>query len=437
MSDTKLSRTNQPMSRRSFLKLGGGLAAVAAGAYLIPQAVSAATRAAQRSAPIVDANGFTYHLAATDGWVYFPGEVLKDFNEVGPVQFHPDSAARSPQTTYAFGFRDVTGLDDQKVRAQANKVQACAPLLYAQAETELRITLTNLGLLQRPDLTDGHTIHFHGFPNAIPAYDGVPELSIGVPIGDSFTYYYRPHDPGTYMYHCHFEDVEHISMGMTGVVFIRPSNYDQINNKTVFGGSDTAYDREFPMIVTEVWAQERWRDAHIQENDWSDYEPDFWAINGRVYPDTLVANGGGTDPASGDLLAPTGRDDLQYQPISSLVTCNAGDKVLLRLVNLGFQQQTLKVDGLSLHVVAKDAKPLGAQSYNTDSVYFGPGESFDVIFTAPAKTGSGAYDTYVLYNSNMARLHNPGVSGYGGQMTEIRVYGGTLPPQSGPNEQMI
>ena len=50
----------------------------------------------------------------------------------------------------------------------------------------------------------------------------MPELSLAVPIGRDFTYFYRPHDAGTYMYHCHFEDVEHVQMGMTGMVFVRP-----------------------------------------------------------------------------------------------------------------------------------------------------------------------------------------------------------------------
>ena len=40
-----------------------------------------------------------------------------------------------------------------------------------------------------------------------------------VPIGKSITYLYRPTDPGTYMYHCHFEDVEHVQMGMTGLLY--------------------------------------------------------------------------------------------------------------------------------------------------------------------------------------------------------------------------
>jgi FtsP/CotA-like multicopper oxidase with cupredoxin domain len=175
--------------------------------------------------------------------------------------------------------------------------------------------------------------------------------------------------------------------------------------------------------------------AHIQQPDWSEYDPDVWLLNGRCYPDTLAPNGGGTD-ASGNLIAPAGRPDLQYQPISSLVTCNAGDKVLLRFISLGYQQHAMKLAGPQMKVVAKDATLLRGRdgtdgSYLTNTVYIGPGESVDAIFTAPAVTSP---KTFLLYNRNFARLHNPGLPGLGGQMTEVRVYpAGTLPTQTAPN----
>ena len=76
----------------------------------------------------------------------------------------------------------------------------------------------------RPDLFDAHTLHWHGFRNVIPFFDGEPTGSVSVPAGTVFRYVYRPRDPGTYMYHCHVEDVEHVQMGMTGIVFVRPQN---------------------------------------------------------------------------------------------------------------------------------------------------------------------------------------------------------------------
>jgi len=110
------------------------------------------------------------------------------------------------------------------------------------------------------------------------------------------------------------------------------------------------------------------------------------------------------------------------------VTCNAGDKVLLRFVNLGFQQHAMRVDGLTFHVVGKDAKFLGAtpaqttppapaypdRRYDTDTIYIAPGESYDAIIN-PTTPG-----TYLLYNRKLAYLNNGGAP-YGGMMTEIRV----------------
>jgi FtsP/CotA-like multicopper oxidase with cupredoxin domain len=416
-------RTPRRYTRRDFLKLGGGLVAATAGAYLVPRAVTAAAGALQANQAPAVALAATpldqryYHLMVTDGWIYMPPTP-------DGTTFHPDPWAEAPRNTYTFGFRNVTGMSDADIRGEKGKVQLSSPILYAKEGGELRITLTNLGFAARPDLTDGHTVHFHGFPNAVPAFDGVPELSIGVPYGRSYTYFYRPKDPGTYKYHCHFEDIEHVSMGMTGIVFIRPA----MNDKWAYNDASTAFDREFALLLGEVWTQERWEGAHIQEHDWSDYDPDYWTINGRVHPDTLASNG---DPmattASG---LPDGREELRYQPISSLITCNSGDKVLLRFSNLGFQRHAMRVDGLNLRVVGKDAKFLGAQAYDTDTVDISPGETMDVLFTAPVVASQ---TTYLLYNRKLAYLNNGGMPGLGGQMTEIRVSPSGVPAQDEPN----
>ena len=100
--------------------------------------------------------------------------------------------------------------------------QNASPLLWMNEGENVQIVLYNLGWQVRPDIPDGHTIHWHGFRNAIPWFDGVPEMAAGAPIGKTLTYFYNPVDAGTYMYHCHWEDVEHIQMGMTGIVFVNP-----------------------------------------------------------------------------------------------------------------------------------------------------------------------------------------------------------------------
>jgi FtsP/CotA-like multicopper oxidase with cupredoxin domain len=77
-------------------------------------------------------------------------------------------------------------------------------------------------MIMRPDLFEQHTVHFHGYPNASAFYDGVPDASIAINVGGSFTYYYLAPDAGTYFWHCHIAPPEHLQMGMVGQLYVRP-----------------------------------------------------------------------------------------------------------------------------------------------------------------------------------------------------------------------
>jgi FtsP/CotA-like multicopper oxidase with cupredoxin domain len=434
----------KPMSRRRFIRSTGG---TLLGATLLPKFVAGILQpvdVAQAQAGL----GYDLYYAGTDGWIYLPPSPA-----IPP--YHPDTLAPAPFSTYIFGFRNVTGMTDIQRLSQKMKAQHAAPMFWVKQfdpanPKDFKLRLTNLGLQMRPDLFDAHTLHWHGFRNVIPAFDGEPTTSFAVRTGTELTYVYRPRDPGTYMFHCHVEDTEHVHMGMTGLVFVRPL---QDGNTSLYpsgkfayndGDGSTGFDREFAMFLSEVWAEAHWADAHIQLPIWSDYRADFAMLNGRVYPDTLAPNGSVdpfhpvTDP-TGDLIAPAGFPHLQYQPISSLIRCNAGERVLLRFANLGFKEASMTTAGIRMRVVGKDATLMRGRdgtntSYETETLSFGAGESFDVIFTAPAYRGPDAHDTYVLYNRNFQRSVNL-AGGYGGQMTEVHVYPpGTLGPQQYPND---
>jgi hypothetical protein len=443
MSMTKKSQSHG-FSRRDFLKLAGGAALLTAGAGLVPGRLNRLLGPV-RVAEAADRPPDLY-FAGTDGWISLP--------PTPPIGFyHPDPYAPAPFTTYIFGFRNITGLDASQISNQKMHAQHSAPLFWINqydGTNEFHLQLTNLGLALRPDLVDSHTVHWHGFRNVIPFYDGEPTTSLSVPVGRNFTYVYRAHEPGTYMYHCHVEDVEHVHMGMTGLVFVRPT---QDGNTALYpsgkyayndGDGSTGFDRECAMFLSEVWAEAHWCDAHIQLPDWTDYRADFSLLNGRVYPDTIAPNGS-VDPfhpvrdANGDLIAPSGHPELQYQPISSLVRCNAGERVLLRFANLGFREAAMTMPGIKMRVVGRDATLMRSRdgtdtSYETDTISMGAGESYDVIFTAPPYQGPGTYDTYMLFNRRYTQMNNLG-GGYGGQQTEVRVYpSGSLGPQQFPND---
>jgi FtsP/CotA-like multicopper oxidase with cupredoxin domain len=109
-----------------------------------------------------------------------------------------------------------------------------APLIAIDEDDELFLTLTNVGMIMRPDLFEQHTVHFHGYPNASAFYDGVPDASIAINVGGSFTYYYLAPDAGTYFWHCHIAPPEHLQMGMVGQLYVRPRQNKVASNGSLF-----------------------------------------------------------------------------------------------------------------------------------------------------------------------------------------------------------
>ncbi|MEI2612328.1 MAG: multicopper oxidase domain-containing protein [Candidatus Promineifilaceae bacterium] len=434
MNDERVPRK---MSRRDFLKLGIGtggamtlltvaglanaekLAQVARQVFGMAETSPAAappTMATVVQDPVI-------RLAATDGHILLPG--------------------RDP--LYSFGFVSV-GVNDpvnSVIGAYKGKVQTPAPIISVAEGEDVYLTLTNLGFVYRPDLDDSHTIHWHGFRNPLSTFDGVPEVSIAVPVGRDFPYFYRPRDPGTYMYHCHFEDTEHVQMGMQGIVFVRPQQNNGSGSvpagKYVYndGNGMTAYDREFALLLNEIDTRPHDQLEAVQEFVWSDYKPQYWTINQRVYPDTVKSS---TDPS----LA---LDGLIRQPISSLIQANPGDRVLLRMANLGYEEHTMQLTGIAMKVVGHDATllrgPDGTNlTYYAHNLYIGPGEARDAIFVAPAfdnsaivgTDGQGDYNLYLFKNRNYHKTNSNDMPGLGGMVTEIRIYQNPLSAQSEPNQ---
>ena len=429
-------QSDQGTTRRDFLKaaglgaagmsLAGGLVSTGFGSRLFAPAARAATT--------------TLALAATDGYITVPGR------ETNPL--------------YIFGFIPVSpsATVASLISTKKGHAQHTAPTLSFKQGDDIKITLTNLGLVQRPDLTDSHTIHWHGFDMPSPLNDGVPEVSVAVPIGKQLTYFYRPHREGTYMYHCHFEDVEHVQIGMTGMVFVRPSqDGTSLGGFTKFayndGDGSTGYQRHFALLLNEIWSNFHDGDRDIQETIGSDYDPQWFTINGRCYPQTILPNDSdvGTHPELRiSTPNPNYGDAPDYsQPNSSLIQVNPGDRVLLRLANLGYQQHSMQLPGIQMHVVGQDASLLRDEavdtSYRTNTLYIGPGEARDVLFDAPPydsarPSGSdtrGAYNVYSFKNRDWRRLSNNGVPGPGGMMTEVRVYQAALPSQAVVGETYV
>ena len=335
------------------------------------------------------------HLAGGDGFV-----TMADGNPV-----------------YTFGFSDVTGLlPDQVVNGNGTRPGGLAaatypaPTIALTEGEEFFLSLTNVGMIMRPDLFDQHSVHFHGFPQAASVFDGVPESSATVNMGSTFTYYYNIVDglAGTYMYHCHVEATEHIQMGMVGNLYIHPRNFPK--RAYTDGDASTAFDVEYPIQLGSL--DRNFHDQHIaiQPLPFAAMDDKHALLNGRGYPDTVAA---------GPIYTDAGFGNLPSQPMSSRITATAGQKVLLRLSNLGVTRFFTIGSTIPMRVIAQSARLLRGPDgknlyYKTNSLTLGGGESYDVILD----TAGVAPGTYLLYTTNLNYLSN-GQEDFGGMMTEI------------------
>jgi FtsP/CotA-like multicopper oxidase with cupredoxin domain len=352
---------------------------------------------------------------------------------------------------YIFSFADVTGILEADVMEEGIlKAALPAPIIALDEGMEFYLTLSNVGMMIRPDLFDPHTVHFHGFPNATSVMDGLPESGLSINMGASLSYYYNLADPGTFMYHCHVEATEHMQMGMLGNLYVRPKQ-NRLPDGTQLGGhfhsnpdwnaipglddpldgdkyvyndgdGSTLYDVEAALQLGGLDPDFHDASWFVQPLPFAEMRDRYPVINGRGYPDT-VNTGAMAQPRDGgvDLNGPA----VDSQTEHSLVTASQGERILLRLSNLNITvTHTLISPSIPMLVVGKDSRELRrsddheplrkALHYNTNSVTLGGGMSADVIL----ETTDIARGTYFLYTSNLNYLSN-NTEDFGGMMTEI------------------
>lgn len=342
--------------------------------------------------------------------------------------------------TYIFGFSEVTGTPPLQIAGAASfNANFAAPTITMDEGDDFFLTLTNVGFANRPDLFDPHTVHFHGFPNAMPVFDGEPEGSFGTNINNSFTFYYRPLNPGTYMFHCHQEAAEHMQMGMLGNLYVRPkqnklapvtfaNGFKHAAGNTYAyndGDGSTLYDVEFPVQIEGFDPTFHKADQGIQPPPFAIMRDSYAMINGRGYPQTINPGPPGESLTTpGATTNPVDKSDHLSQPHPALITATQGQKVLLRISSLDVQRfYTVSIPGIPMRVVGRGARifrgngePGGTEmSYVAGSVSLGGGESYDVILD----TAGVAKGTYFLATTNLNYLVNGATDDYGGLMTEI------------------
>jgi hypothetical protein len=350
-----------------------------------------------------------------------------------------------------------------------------APLMAIDEDDEFFLTLTNVGMIMRPDLFEQHTVHFHGYPNASSFYDGVPDASVAINIGGSFTYYYLAPDAGTYFWHCHITPPEHLQMGMVGQLYVRPRQNrapagqalyaslqaQQADLRTaciptagtagqsidilcgnplpavntgktqgvnkwgnaqqyVYNDGDgmSAYDVEYPIQMHGFDPNFHFVGMTFNPENFATMKDKYWLLNGRSYPDTVAA---------GPQLTQSSDGRVHYsQPLNAIINIPVGGKALLRISQLSVSEyHTLASLGIPMHVVGYNAKLLRDQDgnnldYFTNSITLGGGESLDVVLDTAQIGGGTAGQKFFLFTSNLDHLSND-AENFGGEMTEVNI----------------
>ena len=354
-----------------------------------------------------------------------------------------------------------------------------APLMAIDEDDEFFLTLTNVGQIMRPDLFEQHTVHFHGYPNASSFYDGVPDASIAINVGGSFSYYYLAPDAGTYFWHCHISPPEHLQMGMVGQIYVRPRQNRVIGNlysallayesnpitppsttadfervrkrcgndilcSTPLppanivtrastglyayndGDGSTRYDVEYPIQVMGFDPNFHFVGMTFNPESFTDMKDKYHLLNGRSYPDTVGGASTTTTNSPGPMQTMSTDGTMHTsQPLPTVINIPAGGKALLRISNLSVTEySTLASLGVPMRVIGINARLLrdlsgNDMTYLTNSITMAGGESMDVLLDA-SDTRFTAGQKFFLYSPNLDHLSND-AENFGGMMTEVNI----------------
>ena len=240
-------------------------------------------------------------------------------------------------------------------------------------------------------LPEGFSMHWHGLeiPNEM---DGMPGISQDlIPPGGTFTYEFTLHQNGTFFYHSHLAMQE--MMGLIGTFVIHPKR-----------AHAPRVDRDYAIVLQE------------------------WAIlPNNTIPNTLAMEfnwltfNGKAGPATTPLL------------------CKVGERVRIRLVNLGMDHHPMHLHGHQFFVTGSEGGRFRAPSDEPgNTVLVGVAQARDVEFVAN-NPGDWHFHCHLPHHmmNQMASMVGPMTSGGGmapGAMTAgMGIVGGrALNPSNGP-----
>ena len=185
--------------------------------------------------------------------------------------------------------------------------------------------------------------------------------------GGTVNYRFTATNAGTFMYQSGTRQELEIEMGIVGAIIVRPTGFNPLA-PTAYGHPDTAYDREYLFLLSDMdpvihsTVEFSGLGALATHDYFSTRFPNYWFINGRTGPDTML-------PAN-DPLFPS-------QPYNSAPLMHPGERLLMRVVGAGRDPHSFHHHGNHARVVGRNGRMLASGPAT------GPDLSF-LVFTVPS-----------------------------------------------------
>ena len=260
----------------------------------------------------------------------------------GPVTASKDVEPQTREFTLTASEFDWEIQPGTTVRAWGYNGQMPGPELRVREGDLVKITLQN-------ELPVATTIHWHGV-DVPPEMDGPAGLNQApVEPGDTFTYEFVATNPGSRMYHTHTDVATQIALGLYGPLIVEPR------------GGGEKYDQDDTYMLSE-WDMEM--------------TPDVATGKAPRGPRDSQLRGG---ELGADLFLMNGHTHDAINPIK----VKEGDRILIRLMNMGSLAHPIHIHGHSFKIVATDGNPVPkAAQLTKDTVLIGPGERYDLELVA-------------------------------------------------------
>jgi manganese oxidase len=262
-------------------------------------------------------------------------------------------------------------LPNVSVNAYSFNGQVPGPTLRFRQGDRVRINVTN----RLPDTT---TVHWHGLvlPNVM---DGPAKIT-QQPIerGQAYRYEFTAVQAGSFLYHSHDHVDRQQALGLYGALIIDPAS----------PADEIAADHEYTIQLQE-WLIREGLTYPAMPMDGG--QPNYFTINGRAFPST------------------------------DMIKMKVGETLKVRFIgsNNGFIHP-MHIHGGPFVVVARDGETLApAARFKADTINVGPGQRYDVIWTA-LKPGKWMIHCHISHHTTN---NNTEQDGGGGLMMHIEVEG--------------